>query len=62
MEHGHRKYINEFSKEVAVFYKNELRYYKLMVRNHVKKYPCVYVKIDGGREIPAMVGVLTKSI
>jgi hypothetical protein len=51
---------NDTSKEVSVFYKNELRYYKLMVRNHAKKYPCVYVKIDGGREIAAKLTVMKK--
>jgi hypothetical protein len=61
LENGYWKYIDEFSGEVSVFYKNELRYYKLMVRNHSKKYPCVYVKIDGGREIAAMISILKRS-
>jgi hypothetical protein len=60
-QNGYWVNINDISNEVSVFYKNELRYYKLTVRNHSKKYPCVYVKIDGGREIAAMLTVIKRS-
>jgi hypothetical protein len=60
LENGCWRHIDEETGEVSVFYKNDFRYYKLTVRSHSKKFPCVYVKINGGREIAAMLMVIKK--
>jgi hypothetical protein len=60
----YRKHVLEpgywIDNDFQIYFKNNLKYYRLKQRLHDKLYPCFYVKIFGFREIAAVINVMKK--